>query len=66
MKNKVETEEKQLDEVDAKEEAKTKRKESAERRRGQKKKDKIARWSGFILLLLVMLVGFLLWIAGEL
>lgn len=53
------------DEVDQKVEAKAKRKEGVERRKSAKKKDKIARWSGFILLLVVVTFGFLLWIAGE-
>lgn len=60
-----EVEEKMTEEAEEKAGAKAKRKESAERRKSQKKRDKIARWSGFILLLLVMLVGFLLWVAGE-
>lgn len=64
---KREIEEEQIDseEVDGKTEAKTKRKEGVERRKSAKKKDKIARWSGFILLFVVVTVGFLLWIAGE-
>lgn len=53
------------EEVDEKVEAKAKRKEGVERRKIAKKKDKIARWSGFILLLVVVMLGFLLWIAGE-
>ncbi len=53
------------EEVDEKAEAKAKRKEGVERRKTAKKKDKIARWSGFILLLVVVTLGFLLWIAGE-
>lgn len=53
------------EEEGAKAELKAKRKEAVERRRGQKKRDKIARWSGFILLLGVMMLGFLLWVAGE-
>ncbi|GAB4026506.1 MAG: hypothetical protein Fur0011_2410 [Candidatus Microgenomates bacterium] len=53
------------EEVDKKAEAKAKRKEGVERRKIAKKKDKIARWSGFILLLVVITVGFLLWVAGE-
>lgn len=48
-----------------KDEKKSKRKEGVERRKTAKKKDKIARWSGFILLLVVVTLGFLLWIAGE-
>lgn len=31
----------------------------------KKKKDKISRWSGFILFLMVLIVGFVLWVAGE-
>ena len=53
------------EEVGEKAEAKAKRKEGVERRKTAKKKDKIARWSGFILLLVVVTLGFLLWIAGE-
>ena len=64
-KNDAELEITSEEEVSEKEEKKAKRKEGAEKRRNQKKKDKIARWSGFILLLVVIMVGFLLWIAGE-
>ncbi len=64
-KNDAELDEVEAEEVSEKEEKKAKRKEGAEKRRTQKKKDKIARWSGFILLLVVITVGFLLWIAGE-
>ena len=53
------------EEVDEKTESKAKRKEGVERRKTAKKKDKIARWSGFILLLVVITMGFLMWIAGE-
>lgn len=53
------------EEVEEKTESKTKRKEGVERRKTAKKKDKIARWSGFILLLVVITMGFLMWIAGE-
>jgi len=44
---------------------KKKRGEGVEKRKALKQKDKIARWSGFILLLLVLIFGFLLWVAGE-
>ncbi len=64
-KNDAELDAVETEEVSEKEEKKAKRKEGAEKRRTQKKKDKIARWSGFILLLVVITVGFLLWIAGE-
>jgi uncharacterized membrane protein len=53
------------EEADEKTESKAKRKEGVERRKTAKKKDKIARWSGFILLLVVITMGFLMWIAGE-
>lgn len=53
------------EELDEKEVKKAKRRAGVERRKSAKKMDKIARWSGFILLLIVMLTGFLLWIAGE-
>lgn len=46
-------------------EQKAKRREGVEKRKSQKKRDRIARWSGFILLLLIVLVGFLLWVVGE-
>lgn len=46
-------------------EKKAKRREGVEKRKSQKKRDRIARWSGFILLLLIVLVGFLLWVVGE-
>jgi len=39
--------------------------QGAEKRKSLKQKDKIARWSGFILLLMVLIVGFVLWVAGE-
>lgn len=64
-KKEIEEEQVEQAEVDGKTEAKAKRKEGVERRKSAKKKDKIARWSGFILLFVVVIVGFLLWIAGE-
>lgn len=64
-KREIEEEQVEQVEVDGKIDAKAKRKEGVERRRGAKKKDKIARWSGFILLFVVITLGFLLWIAGE-
>lgn len=64
-KREIEEEQVEQSEVDGKIDAKAKRKEGVERRRVAKKKDKIARWSGFILLFVVITVGFLLWIAGE-
>lgn len=54
--------ESELSEKDLK---KKKQKEGAEKRKNAKKKDKVARWGGLILLGLVMFVGFLLWVSGE-
>ena len=51
--------------IDEKKLIKQKNKESAERRRAAKRKDKVARWGGIILLGLIMFVGFLLWVSGE-
>lgn len=55
----------QVEELSEKEVKKLKRKESVEKRKNAKKKDKIARWGGLILLGLVMFVGFLLLVSGQ-
>ncbi len=60
----------ELDEVEEvelsdKELKKQKQKESAEKRKNARKKDKVARWGGIILLGLMMFVGFLLLVFGE-
>lgn len=60
-----EIDEEQEEELSEKELKKLKQKEIVEKRKNAKKKDKIARWGGIILLGLVMLVGFLLWVSGE-
>lgn len=52
-------------EDDEREMKKEKRQESVAKRKSAKKRDKIARWGGIILLGLIMFVGFLLWVAGE-
>lgn len=52
-------------ELPLKEQKKLKQKESVEKRKNAKKKDKVARWGGLILLGLIMFVGFLLWVSGE-
>lgn len=44
---------------------KLKHKESVEKRKDAKRKDKVARWGGLILLGLIMFAGFLLWVSGE-
>jgi cytoskeletal protein RodZ len=58
----IEVDKEEKDEV---EEKKARRREGVEKRKSQKKRDRITRWSGFILLLLIVLVGFLLWVVGE-
>lgn len=58
-----ETEE--VQELSEKELKKKKQKESVEKRKNAKRKDKVARWGGIILLGLIMFVGFLLWVFGE-
>ncbi len=57
--------EKEIEESETKLEKKKKRNEGVEKRKSLKQKDKIARWSGFILLLMVLILGFVLWVAGE-
>jgi len=52
-------------ELSEKELKKKKRQESVEKRKNAKRKDKVARWGGIILLGLIMFVGFLLWVSGE-
>ena len=61
-----ETEEvEEIEELSEKELKKRKQKESVEKRKSAKKKDKVARWGGIIILGLVMFIGFLLWVSGE-
>lgn len=38
---------------------------SVQKRKEARRRDKVARWGGVILLGLMMFVGFLLWVAGE-
>jgi len=45
--------------------AKSRKKESVKKRRKAKKRDKMERWSGMILFVILLLVGFLMWVAGE-
>lgn len=40
-------------------------KKNVSRRRNRKKKQQLSRWSGLILLLLIMIIGFVLWASGE-
>jgi len=53
------------EELSEKELKKQKRQEAVEKRRNARKKDKVTRWGGLILLGLVMFAGFLLWVSGE-
>jgi len=55
----------EVEELSEKEVKKLKQKEIIEKRKNAKKKDKIARWGGLILLGLIMFVGFLLLVSGE-
>ena len=42
-----------------------KRQERLEKRKKSQQKDVVARWSGLILLGLILLLSFVLWVAGE-
>jgi uncharacterized membrane protein len=44
---------------------KQEREASAAKRRKARQKDKVARFSGIILLGMILFIGFLLWVAGE-
>ncbi len=55
----------QGEELSEKDLKKKKREEGKERRKKAKKMDKVERWSGMILLGMILLIGFLLWVAGE-
>lgn len=55
----------EVEELSEKELKKLKQQESVEKRKNAKRKDKVARWGGLILLGLMMFIGFLLWVSGE-
>lgn len=55
----------EVEELSEKEQKKLKHKEATEKRKNAKRKDKVARWGGVILLGLIMFIGFLLWVSGE-
>lgn len=55
----------EVEELSEKEIKKKKQKETIEKRKNAKRKDKVARWGGLILLGLIMFSGFLLWVFGE-
>ncbi|MFZ2199799.1 MAG: hypothetical protein WAV40_03350 [Microgenomates group bacterium] len=52
-------------ELSEKDQKKKRRADAVEKRKNAKKKDKVARWGGLILLGLIMFIGFLLWVSGE-
>lgn len=60
-----EVEEKEEVEEDPKALKKKQREEKKEKRLKKKKQDKAARWAGAIMLFLIMIVGFLLWVSGQ-
>jgi hypothetical protein len=55
----------EVEELSEKQQKKLKHKEATQKRKDAKRKDKVARWGGIILLGLMMFIGFLLWVAGE-
>lgn len=55
----------EVEELTEKELKKKKVQDSALKRKNAKKKDKVARWGGIILLGLMMFVGFLLWVSSQ-
>lgn len=69
MKNKKEAIEEVVEveeeELSPKELKKIERKNKAEKRKKAKQKDKVARFAGIIMLGMILLTGFLLWVAGE-
>lgn len=60
-----EIEETQEEELSEKEQKKLERKAGVEKRKKARQKDKVARFAGIILLGMILLIGFLLWVAGE-
>ncbi len=57
--------ENETSDVDEKELKKEQRQEKLARRKKAKQKDTVARWSGLILLGLILILSFILWVAGE-
>jgi uncharacterized membrane protein len=55
----------EVEERSAEELKKERRKEGMEKRKNAKKRDKVARWGGLILFGLIVFVGFLMWVFGE-
>jgi len=62
---KIREEQPELVEEELGEEKKKTREEKAAKRRQIKKQDQLARWSGLMLLVVVMMIGFVLWVVGE-
>ncbi len=57
--------ENETSDVDERELKKEQRQEKLARRKKAKQKDTVARWSGLILLGLILILSFILWVAGE-
>jgi len=62
---KKEVEEREVLSEEEKEEKKAKREEKVEKRKKAKKQDRMVRWSGIILFGILLIIGFLMWVAGE-
>ena len=58
-------EDEQEEELSPRELKKQERQASALKRQKARQKDKVARFAGIILLGMMLLIGFLLWVAGE-
>lgn len=67
MRNKKEEQELEQEITEQSEEQlkKKSRKVSVEKRKAKKRQDKVVRFAGLILLFVVLMLGFLLWVAGE-
>lgn len=61
----TESGEEEVVQLSEKEQKRLKQREAIEKRKDTRRKDKVARWGGVILLGLIMFVGFLLWVSGE-
>lgn len=64
-KKQLELEEGQREGGESKVEKKRAREEKAKERKKIKKQDKIERWSGMILFVILLVLGFLMWVSGE-
>lgn len=65
MKKVIEEQPELEERVDPKEVQKRVRQEKAEKRKRVKKQDRLVRWSGMILFLVLLVIGLLMWVSGE-